>query len=656
MDLLTEDQWAIMLARLPPIQLIKKPIKKEMDSLPEELFAMILARLPLKSIITSKFVCKQWKSLVESPFFRDIFMSLHRNSHSSSWSFMCRGCETETMAHYGSDNWCLTRSLGSHIYSFLAEKFENRQGRVVAYTDVGLVLIHVVTTQSFFVANPVTRQCAEILTHGFLEERFWILGIATRTEDGVVLGYKVVLLKANFSGFLIYSSETGSWSLEAVRFPFTFVSQEFNNPVSLNGKLHWLAHNLEYKDFVVSVDFYATGSDRCRVTPFPDLEKTPKFRRALTTCQGSLMYMNIVSVSLVDKLCVWKLKSEGWQLVSETSTAFMEDGFAHTPLGINPFDDKTVYFLRVNRMHQCLLSINLDNGNFVLHEEFAVDGPRDIEFILESHFSSFVLPQWLHQFPNTEENGCLMMKEGNLYFTTLVHVLLAVSDRFLAVRSTVRGASNARRTRDTSKEVVAHYGCEVWGLERSLGSYVSSFITASRLKSRKKKPRIWHREQECEVLSYTDTGLVLLYVKTYPTDRTYYVANPISKQRIKIPPPPILLLGVGFLESEVLLNRARLVTRTENGVVLGYKVVLITTMHDENIALTTYSSETGLWTSNVLQHPLPLITLNDLDPISLNGNLHWLGLNLDYQDVVVSYDFYGSDHQCRVIPFPDSEK
>ncbi|KAF3575572.1 hypothetical protein DY000_02033430 [Brassica cretica] len=171
---------------------------------------------------------------------------------------MCRGCETETMSHYGSGSWNLTRSLGSFISSFLKEKFENRQGRIVAYTDVGLVLIHVVTSQSFYVANPVSRQCVEILPRVPLEKCFWILGIATRTKDGVILGYKVVLLKTDFS-FLIYSFVTGLWSLEASHFPFSFISQELVNPISLNGSIHWLAHNHEHQDFVVSFDFYATG-------------------------------------------------------------------------------------------------------------------------------------------------------------------------------------------------------------------------------------------------------------------------------------------------------------------------------------------------------------------------------------------------------------
>lgn len=231
---------------------------------------------------------------------------------------------TETMAHYGSDNCKLTRSLGSYISSFLTEKFENRQGRVVAYTDVGLVLIHVLTTRSFYVANPVSRQCVEIRPLVSLEKRFLILGIATRSVDEVVLSYKVVLFKTDFT-FLIYSSETGLWSLEAAHFPFSYISQEFNNPINLNGNLYSrLAHNQEHQDFVVSFDFYATGSQRCRATPFPDLDKVPVFRRACTTSQGSLMFMNVVPVTNIDgslekNICVWRLKSEGWQLVDEIS-------------------------------------------------------------------------------------------------------------------------------------------------------------------------------------------------------------------------------------------------------------------------------------------------------------------------------------------------
>ncbi|AEE77434.2 F-box family protein-like protein [Arabidopsis thaliana] len=388
--------------------------KKDMDFLTEDLWEIILARLPLKSIITTpKLVCKVWKSIIESRCFRDLFQSLHQNSHHSSWSLMCRGCETEIMSHYGSDNWNLNHSLGYYISSFLTDKFENyNEARVVSYTDVGLILVHRVSSQSFYVANPVSRQCVEILPSQKLD-CFWILGIATRVENGVVLGYKVVLLKPNFT-FLIYSSETGLWSLNSDTFPFSYISQEFNNPISLNGSLYWLAHGSEYQDFIVSIDFYVVDSrsDRCRATPFPDLDKVPKFRRTCTTSQGCLMYMNIFSIpkvdgNLEDKLCVWRLESWQWRLVFEISLDSIKTGFDYIPLGTDPFDAKTVYLWS----RKCLLSINLHNGDIVLHKDVehssagrilnSVDCPRDMTYILESNFASFVLPQWMHPFPST---------------------------------------------------------------------------------------------------------------------------------------------------------------------------------------------------------------------------------------------------------------
>ncbi|CAA7019664.1 unnamed protein product, partial [Microthlaspi erraticum] len=60
--------------------------------------------------------------------------------------------------------------------------------------------------------------------------------------------------------------------------------------------------------------------------------------------------------------------------------------------------------------------------------------------------------------------------------------------------------------------------------------------------------------------------------------------------------------------------------------------------------------------TNTIQCPLPLNSLNSSEPICLNGNLHWLGQNLEDQEVVVSVDFYASDHQHQVIPLPDSDK
>ncbi|CAA7047099.1 unnamed protein product [Microthlaspi erraticum] len=317
-----------------------------MDCLTDDLCAIVLARLPLKTSTASKVVCKQWKSIVESPFFQDLYRSvLHQDSHSCSWSLMTFGIEI--IAHYRCETWGLEHSLKFYVSSFL-ERFNNNnnknnvRARVVAYSDVGLILIHVKPSKEkingyFYVANPVSWESVEILFPDALplgfgtSQDYPITGIVTRTDDkGLVLSYKLVLMdkthirqRKKSLNFLIYSSETGSWSLNTYHLPYSLFLHDHRHrlAISLNGNLHCLAWNRFKHDEIVSIDFYA-GSDRCRVTPFPDSDKTTKFEKCCTPSQGFLMYMNIVSVtdgSLEDKLCLWRLQRDGWQLVSAIS-------------------------------------------------------------------------------------------------------------------------------------------------------------------------------------------------------------------------------------------------------------------------------------------------------------------------------------------------
>ncbi|VVB04302.1 unnamed protein product [Arabis nemorensis] len=241
------------------------------------------------------------------------------------------------------------------------------------------------------------------------DELLLALTSGTRTEkNGALTGFKVVLLFDEWRkklGLLIYSSETGLWSPETVHIPISFRSHDYHNSISFNGNLSWLARNSNYDEAVVSIDFYSAGTGSVLVTPFPDLEKVPKFT---TTCQGFLMYMNVVSVtkddeSVEEKFNIWRLKSGEWQLVSEIAGWFND-----IPLAINPFDAKSVYFW--SKYGQRLLSFNLRNGEFVCHNKLkyssdgrissSVKGPKVVKYFTEPNFSSFVLPQWLHRIPN----------------------------------------------------------------------------------------------------------------------------------------------------------------------------------------------------------------------------------------------------------------
>ncbi|KAL9293035.1 putative F-box protein [Arabidopsis thaliana] len=257
-----------------------------MNSLPEDLLAMILVKLPIKIFTTFKIVCKQWESMVDSPYFRDLFLSIHQNSHYSSWSILSRYDE-EVIAHYGCNTWGLQRSLHFYISSFLTKKFETQRNnyKVWSYsTDVGMILI---SESCFF-------EYVEIPSHGYLKKVTCPLGIAARTENGVLLDYKVVLFNGSdtFRSLLIYSSEIGMCSINTVDLT---VSGFYNqSPISLHGSIHWIASTSHSEDVAVSFDLYATGTSsvQCRVTTFPDFGQHPKFTRSFSTCHGSLIEKN----------------------------------------------------------------------------------------------------------------------------------------------------------------------------------------------------------------------------------------------------------------------------------------------------------------------------------------------------------------------------
>lgn len=100
-------------------------------------------------------------------------------------------------------------------------------------------------------------------------------------------------------------------------------------------------------------------------------------------------------------------------------------------------------------------------------------------------------------------------------------------------------------------------GCDTWGLPRSMGSCISSFLT-NKFKTQHEKYKVW---------SYTDVGLILIS-ESYicEKNRSLYVANPVSQDCVQIP-------------SHAYLRKCSwplgIVSRTdENGVLLGYKVVV----------------------------------------------------------------------------------
>ncbi|KAG2304797.1 hypothetical protein Bca4012_064045 [Brassica carinata] len=404
-------------------------------SFPESIVVEIIARLPLRSIARIKSVCKQWRSLVESSYFRSLFVSLHRSS-SSSWSLMFpikyQSPITEAIGFYGCERWDLPKSPASHIIP--CQSFPNHDYYYYVASSNGLVWNEQIygveearrIKPTSFVGNPVTQECVVIppppdpLNNPST--------MVTRIVDGVVSSFKVI--STAYQGFdrhhvrnmYVYSSETGRWSFKQLRTPIPLQRHGFSSPLNLDGMIYEWDKRLDDPTgpgVLVSYDFYAQKDDnQCRIIPLPG-PHNKYVRRCLTTSCGDVIYVEI----LYQRLKVWKLKcnnssdGEWWQLTREeinmASVGFDVDCF---PLGMNPFDTDLIYLW--SRQHRCVVSGNLRTQEFTLHKEsetwsdgegsWRINTSYSKMFMEETYehdtdsvvtLSQYVLPLWMDPVP-----------------------------------------------------------------------------------------------------------------------------------------------------------------------------------------------------------------------------------------------------------------
>ena len=179
----------------------------------EVLQTEILGRLPLKTISRFKSVCKTWKSTIESAYFRRLFLSLNRNSSSSSWSLLYG--PYELIGFHGCKTWDLPKSPASLI----PPSFKRYHISDIDYvaSSSGLVLLRNDSDNAYcYVGNPVLKQWIRIPP---APSSSIVLGLVTRVdEDGVVSSFKVIRLASVQSTnndlaciwrVFIYSSEKG---------------------------------------------------------------------------------------------------------------------------------------------------------------------------------------------------------------------------------------------------------------------------------------------------------------------------------------------------------------------------------------------------------------------------------------------------------------
>ncbi|XP_010424549.1 PREDICTED: putative F-box protein At3g23950 [Camelina sativa] len=414
-------------------------------NIPEVVF-VILVRLPLKSIARFRSVCKEWKDLIDSDFFRDHFMSRHSSS-SISWSIIQmqpHKLTLEIVGHHGCKTWGLARSPGSFM-SFFVERAINKI-QVLACTD-GLVLVYLEAaddTPMYYVGNPLFQEWFRVPLPPFLsledlerlrlQEHFSDTRLVTKMRSGIVVSYKVVLVINHYRtqvGFVIYSSDTGKWEHQNVTCPLHHRWLGHRKSIALNGILHWFSSLIS--SFMV-YDFYGGNvDDGCRIISFPDSGKDDllrRFRRTFTTSEGSIVYYNEYRENENRTLRVWRLvkytdgPEEVWQLLWEVSLVSMIEllGINYFPVAMHPLNSEIIYLWCMDK--EGMVLFNLRTLAFGLHKENEADSKCMDGCVLSFNrcseymenkcgyfiprfncvpnpllFSQYVLPRWLHRLP-----------------------------------------------------------------------------------------------------------------------------------------------------------------------------------------------------------------------------------------------------------------
>ncbi|CAH8267076.1 unnamed protein product [Arabidopsis lyrata] len=390
---------------------------------PESVTVMVLARLPIIDIARLKLVCRGWKFLLESSYFRDLYETINQRKLSSSWSILYNDQSSNTALEFFCERWGLTKSLGSCVTRFLDEMKaanNNRRVRILAITE-GLILTKF-GPGTFCVADPVLREWIKIPRHPPYSSQDDLQGaaIVTHMNNGDVLGYKVVRFGVSILGigmkrdrlcFQIYSSDLGNWTYHHVSTQRPISKLLPSNPLNLNGYLHWLCRATQV---IFAHDFYAP-TELCRVIDLPQRSAKGYFKQpgqgdeaTLTISCGSLMYMNTDTGRPNQQLKIWRLKNyisgsskESWELLW-TLRPGLDLSVGCVPVAMHPFDKEVVYLVtrKTNflQTHAHLVIGNLRTKKFQLHKDWK---QKTMEFgdYEPRLFHQFLLPQRLGSIP-----------------------------------------------------------------------------------------------------------------------------------------------------------------------------------------------------------------------------------------------------------------
>ncbi|EOA28526.1 hypothetical protein CARUB_v10024742mg [Capsella rubella] len=369
--------------------------KETSIDLPEDLVINITARLPLKSVVRFKLVCREWKLLTESAFFRGLYSSNLSSTSSSYWSIFhgdhkSRHSSLEELKVLDEPSWHGDSSFASFVTRNIKNKI--KEIRVVACTD-GLVLLRLEDEEDmkirYYIGNPVLPQWIQLppptpdVPHPY-KYGFSDTGLVTRMHNGALLDYKVVRLYSEavkfcfFSptwSFDIFSSTTGEWSVKKVSCPGKGVSmRSISNPISLDGKLHWpdqsrriivydfFSHDDHVRALCLPARMQGTQWDPFETTCYKVFCPSPCGKLICTTSQG---YFVLVDVGLIEEevksynVRVWRLKCDSWswEKVWEINMACVGLAPNCVPMAVNYFDIDIIYLWDLDR--KCFLGYNL---------------------------------------------------------------------------------------------------------------------------------------------------------------------------------------------------------------------------------------------------------------------------------------------------------
>ncbi|KAG7583205.1 F-box domain [Arabidopsis suecica] len=325
--------------------------------IPEVTLVNVLVRFPLKSIARFRSVSKEWKLLIDSDFFRDLYISLNSSS-SISWSIIQtkpQKLTLEIVGHHGCERWGLSCSPGS-LVSFFAETPISKLN-VLACTD-GLVSICAETSDGspmYYIGNPLLQEWFRIPQPPF--RNFERLRKHERFSD---------------SG-LVTKMKNGTWDRRNVTCVHTALWTSRDKSIALNGILHWLSN---LTSSIIAYDFYGGHDDGFCIIHFPGVGKDDDFRRfkrTFTTSEGSIVYFNEFLENVNRTLRVWRLVKytdgpEAWQLFREVSLVpLMESGINYIPVVMHPLNSEIIYFWSRNK--KGLILFNLRTQVFSLHKE-----------------------------------------------------------------------------------------------------------------------------------------------------------------------------------------------------------------------------------------------------------------------------------------------